>query len=71
MTRTSWQNEMKKIVLSGLWTETCVALPTVQAIYDKYEVYIAEDMIRSAVDLRVPMVAVTLLQWSIVTSVIR
>ena len=61
MTRTSWQSGMKKIVLSGLWTETCVALPTVQAIYDKYEVYIAEDMIRSAVDLRVPMVAVTLL----------
>jgi nicotinamidase-related amidase len=28
----------KKIVLSGLWTETCVALPTIQAIHDKYEV---------------------------------
>ena len=26
----------KKIVLSGLWTETCVALPTVQAIHDGY-----------------------------------
>jgi len=24
----------KKIVLAGLWTETCVALPTVQAIHD-------------------------------------
>ena len=33
----------KKIVLSGLWTETCVALPTVQAIYDGYEVYVVED----------------------------
>src|SRR6478672_281596 len=33
----------KKIVLSGLWTETCVALPTIQAIYDKYEVYVVED----------------------------
>ena len=33
----------KKIVLSGLWTETCVALPTIQAIHDKYEVYIVED----------------------------
>ena len=33
----------KKIVLSGLWTETCVALPTVQAIHDKYEVYVVED----------------------------
>jgi nicotinamidase-related amidase len=33
----------KKIVLSGLWTETCVALPTIQAIHDKYEVYVVED----------------------------
>src|SRR3954463_9944997 len=30
----------KKIVLAGLWTETCVALPTVQAIHDGYEVYV-------------------------------
>jgi nicotinamidase-related amidase len=28
----------KKIVLAGLWTETCVALPTIQAIHDGYEV---------------------------------
>jgi nicotinamidase-related amidase len=33
----------KKIVLSGLWTETCVALPTIQAIHDGFEVYVAED----------------------------
>ena len=33
----------KKIVLSGLWTETCVALPMVQAIHDGYEVYVVED----------------------------
>ena len=33
----------KKIVMSGLWTETCVALPTVQAIHDGYEVYVVED----------------------------
>src|SRR5712672_3195362 len=33
----------KKIVLAGLWTETCVALPTVQAIQDGYEIYVAED----------------------------
>ena len=33
----------KKIVLCGLWTETCVALPTVQAIHDGYEIYVAED----------------------------
>jgi len=33
----------KKIVLAGLWTETCVALATVQALYDGYEVYVVED----------------------------
>jgi nicotinamidase-related amidase len=33
----------KKIVLSGLWTETCVALPTIQAIHDNYEIYVVED----------------------------
>ena len=33
----------EKIVLAGLWTEACVALPTVQAIHDGYEVYVVED----------------------------
>ena len=33
----------KKIVLSGLWTETCVTLPTIQAMHDGYEVYVVED----------------------------
>jgi nicotinamidase-related amidase len=33
----------KKIVIAGLWTEICVALPTVQAIHDGYEVYVVED----------------------------
>ena len=33
----------KKIVLAGLWTETCVALPTIQALSDGYEVYVVED----------------------------
>lgn len=33
----------KKIVLTGLWTETCVALPTIQAIHDGYEVFVVED----------------------------
>lgn len=33
----------KKIVVSGLWTETCVALPTIQAIHDGYEIYVLED----------------------------
>jgi nicotinamidase-related amidase len=33
----------KKVVLTGLWTETCVALPTIQAIHDGYEIYVVED----------------------------
>ena len=33
----------KKIILAGLWTETCIALPTIQAIHDGYEIHIAED----------------------------
>ena len=33
----------KKIVLAGLWTETCVALPTVQMIHDEFEVFVVED----------------------------
>src|SRR5437879_11575528 len=32
----------KKIVLSGLWTETGVGVPTVPAIYAGYEVYVVE-----------------------------
>jgi len=37
------QTGRKKIVVSGLWTETCVTLPTIQAIHDGYEVYVVED----------------------------
>jgi len=33
----------KKIVLCGLWTEVCVAFPTVQAIRDGYEIFVVED----------------------------
>ncbi len=33
----------KKLVLAGLWTETCVALLTVQALHDGYDVYVVED----------------------------
>ncbi len=33
----------KKIVLSGLWTESCVTLPTIQALHDGYELYVVED----------------------------
>lgn len=37
------QTDRRKIVLSGLWTETCVALPAVQALHDGYDVYVVED----------------------------
>lgn len=37
------KSSRKKIVLAGLWTETCVALPTVQALHDGYEIYVVED----------------------------
>src|SRR6202041_1748557 len=37
------KSERKKILIAGLWTETCVALPTVQAISDGYEIYGVED----------------------------
>jgi nicotinamidase-related amidase len=33
----------RKIVLCGLWTEVCVAFPTVQAIHDGYEIFVVED----------------------------
>jgi nicotinamidase-related amidase len=33
----------KKILLAGLWTEVCVAFPTVQMIHDGYQIYVAED----------------------------
>jgi nicotinamidase-related amidase len=33
----------KKIVLAGLWTETCVALATIQMLHDEYEVFVVED----------------------------
>src|SRR5258706_531615 len=41
----------KKIVLAGLWTETCVALPTVQAIHDGYEIYVLEDCCDAVMDI--------------------
>jgi nicotinamidase-related amidase len=37
------RTDRKKIVLAGLWTESCVVLPTIQAIHDGYEVFIVED----------------------------
>jgi nicotinamidase-related amidase len=33
----------RRIVLAGLWTETCVALPAVQALHDGYDIYVVED----------------------------
>lgn len=32
-----------KLLLAGLWTETCVTLPAIQALEDGYEVYVVED----------------------------
>ena len=33
----------RNIVLAGLWTETCVALPTIQALHDGFRVFVVED----------------------------
>lgn len=33
----------KKLLLAGLWTETCIALPTIQAIHDGYDIHVVED----------------------------
>lgn len=32
-----------KLVLAGLWTATCIALPAIEAIEDGYDVYVVED----------------------------
>ncbi len=37
------QTGRKKIVCAGLWTETCIALPTIQALHDGYEIFVVED----------------------------
>jgi nicotinamidase-related amidase len=52
-TMNSWDDEKfvaavkatgrKKLLLTGLWTETCIALPTIQALHDGYDVYVVED----------------------------
>jgi nicotinamidase-related amidase len=41
----------KKILIAGLWTETCVALVVVQAIHDGYQVYVVEDCCGDISDL--------------------
>jgi nicotinamidase-related amidase len=33
----------KKIVIAGLWTEVCVAFPTVQMLAEGYEIYVPTD----------------------------
>src|SRR5215510_8320499 len=33
----------KKLLLAGLWTEVCIAFPTVQMVHDGYQVYVVED----------------------------
>lgn len=33
----------RKLVIAGLWTEVCVAFPTLSAIQDGYEVYVVAD----------------------------
>jgi len=35
--------DARRFLIAGLWTEVCVAFPTVQAIHDGYEVYVVED----------------------------
>src|SRR5687767_6965883 len=35
----------KKLIIAGLWTEVCVAFPTLDALRDGYEVYFVADAI--------------------------
>ncbi|MDF2670279.1 MAG: hydrolase [Paenibacillus sp.] len=52
-TMNSWEDEnfveavkktgRKKLIMAALWTEVCLAFPTVSAINDGYEVYIVTD----------------------------
>lgn len=35
----------KKLVIAGLWTEVCVAFPTLDALRAGYEVYVVADAI--------------------------
>jgi nicotinamidase-related amidase len=42
---TDWikKSGKKKIVMAGLWTEVCVAMPAIQALGEGYEVYVVAD----------------------------
>lgn len=33
----------KKIIIAGLWTDNCVAIPVIQALEDGYDVYVVAD----------------------------
>lgn len=37
------QTKCRKLLLAGLWTEVCVALPALSAMEDGYEVYVVAD----------------------------
>src|ERR687893_538264 len=37
------QTGRKKIIMAGLWTEICLAMPAIQALGEGYEVYIVTD----------------------------
>src|SRR5882762_4990067 len=37
------KTDRKKIVMAALWTEICLAMPTIQALGEGYEVYIVTD----------------------------
>lgn len=39
------QTGRKKLVIAGLWTEVCVAFPTLDALREGYEVYVVVDAI--------------------------
>ena len=39
------QSGRKKLIIAGLWTEVCVAFPTLDALRDGYEVYVVADAI--------------------------
>lgn len=39
------QTGRKKLIIAGLWTEVCVAFPTLDALRDGYEVYVVVDAI--------------------------
>ena len=39
------QSRRKKLIIAGLWTEVCVAFPTLDALREGYQVYVVADAI--------------------------